>query len=202
MKNNLTPEEKLLRLIKNKNKEEANASVSAIKPPNLIKKENLNLFLKKFLNLKYIFIILIAAVVISFGYLVFEILFVGETKPSAIKSEEKIEKKPEIKQVPIPEAAPFDYYAEKLNKRDIFKPIGQETVGQTGTSTTLGELASNLRLAGIIVDKQPQAIIEDTKLKKTYFLNKGDYIDEIKVEEILEGKVILSLNGEKVELIP
>ncbi len=62
------------------------------------------------------------------------------------------------------------------------------------------QAAANLTLMGIVLDQNPQAVIIDNKEKKTYFLNKGQFIREIKIEDILKGKVILSYEGEKLDL--
>ncbi|NOX97863.1 MAG: hypothetical protein GXO98_07405 [Nitrospirae bacterium] len=48
--------------------------------------------------------------------------------------------------------------------------------------------------------QKSQAVIVDNNKKKTYFLNTGQSIGEIKVEKILKGKVILSYEGEQLDL--
>lgn len=216
MEKNLSPEERLLRLIRNKNKgaTEAGASVAQPSHPGRLKQSQfsyhnplslIKILFEQFFSIRKLNLILTLLVIIGFGYVIFEFVFFKEGKVEPLKkSEQNYSQKPEIKESPLPAPTTFDYYAERLNKRDIFKPApGQDQAGQGTTGkSNLEELASNLRLAGIILDKQPQAIIEDTKLKKTYFLNKGDYIGEIKVEDILEGKVILSYGQDKLELVP
>lgn len=211
MEKDLNPEEKLLRLIRNKNKDSAGQAVSPEKPQPVSKAAgdkpalfSLKQYLRKILSIKRLKIILSSLVVVALLYAVWEILFLKESKTAQPKSVQNVEIKPEAQSKPLLEPVPFEYYANKINKRDIFKPAFEQGQPSTGgvTKSTLSELAANLRLAGIIVDKQPQAIIEDTKQKKTYFLSKGDFIGEIKVEDILESKVILSYGEEKIELIP
>lgn len=62
-------------------------------------------------------------------------------------------------------------------------------------------LAERLTLLGIVAGTPPQAIIEDTQTKKTYFVTTGQAIAEgAVVEQVLENRVILDLLGEKIEL--
>jgi len=212
MQKDINPEEKLLRLIRNKNK----ASISGVsetaqtpqgdKPKSILTpyQKKIPSFLsqdliKNIFSLRKLKVFLISLVIIFLGYGVFEILFLREGSVEHLKPVEKVDLKAEKKETPIPSPQPFEHYAGRINKRDIFNPpFAQEQ----GTKSPYQEQIANLRLAGIIVDKQPQAIIEDTKLKKTYFLNTGDYIGDIKVEEILESKVVLSYAGERFELVP
>lgn len=210
-----SPEERLLKLIRNKDKN-ANLPKVAKSLPSSQKaalktsaKEAKLLFLikrltQKIFSLNNINIVLVSVVVFCLGYIIFEFIFLKEkNKLGQLTNTVSIGLKTEEKKSDLPQPVSFDYYAEKLNKRDIFKPVFDQGSGETASEkSNLQETAANLRLAGIIVDKQPQAIIEDIKLKKTYFLYKGDYLGEIKVEDILESKVILSYNDEKLELVP
>lgn len=65
---------------------------------------------------------------------------------------------------------------------------------------TFRDLIKNLNLLGIVSGQKQQVIIEDKKLKKTYFLYQGDYIGEIKIEAIYSDKVVLEYKGEQVHL--
>ena len=73
--------------------------------------------------------------------------------------------------------------------------------GRNQPSSTANQLASRLTLLGIISGEPPQAIIEDTKTKKSYFVTTGQIVVEGAVlEKVLETYVILDLYGEKIEL--
>ncbi len=62
-------------------------------------------------------------------------------------------------------------------------------------------LASRLSLMGIVSGDPPQAIIEDSETKKTYFVTTGQPIVEGAVlEQVLDNRVVLSLDGERIEL--
>ena len=103
----------------------------------------------------------------------------------------------------LTEPKPYMHYSQQFNKRDIFKSrfLGGDDIGAYSSAGT-ERLLKTIKVVGIILDDIPQVIIEDTKEKKTYFLNKGDFFNQFLVEDILEGKAILSLDGEKVELVP
>ena len=62
------------------------------------------------------------------------------------------------------------------------------------------DLSKTLRLVGIVLDAQPKAIIERIAQKETVFLSKGETVEGAVLEDILEDKVILSYQDEKVEL--
>ena len=62
-------------------------------------------------------------------------------------------------------------------------------------------LASRLTLMGIVSGEPAQAIIEDSQTKKTYFVTIGQSVIEGAVlEQVLDNRVILDLDGEKIEL--
>ncbi len=70
-----------------------------------------------------------------------------------------------------------------------------------GPSQTGKLLASRLTLMGIMSGEPPQAIIEDSETKKTYFVTTGQAVTEgATLEQVLDNRVILDLNGEKIEL--
>ena len=97
---------------------------------------------------------------------------------------------------------PFLYYLEMVRRRNIFSPI---VLGKSKKPKVAKEqlraMIKNLRLVGISWSKNPVAMIEDEKTKKTYFLKKGQMINEFKIEDVLKNEVILSFKGEKIELI-
>lgn len=97
---------------------------------------------------------------------------------------------------------PFLLYVEQFRRREIFKIFEKPVVGAppAAVRTSLSELAAGLNLSGILLEKEPQAIIEDKKSGKTYFLKKGEYLNNIKIDEIKRGKVRLRYESETMEL--
>lgn len=95
-------------------------------------------------------------------------------------------------------------YAEKARERDIFR-LGvrpSESVGLSkGPSQRIIEATVNYRLAGISWSDDPDVMIEDTKNQRTHFLKKGQVIDnEVRVQAVFKDKVILSYQGEEIEI--
>jgi hypothetical protein len=87
--------------------------------------------------------------------------------------------------------------------RALFAPpvvsAGSSPTQPQGQSAKL--LEGRLTLTGIITGDPPQAIIEDAETKKTYFVNPGQAVAEGAVlEQVLENRVILNLQGDKIEL--
>ncbi|OGX36762.1 MAG: hypothetical protein A3D87_01575 [Omnitrophica WOR_2 bacterium RIFCSPHIGHO2_02_FULL_50_17] len=104
----------------------------------------------------------------------------------------------------------IDPYLEKVRGRNVFQfggvavpvtleePEPQEEVLPPSLAD---DLAKNLRLVGIGWSDEPDVMIEDTATKKVYFLKRGDWIDgKIKINAILQDRVILSLEGREMEL--
>lgn len=98
------------------------------------------------------------------------------------------------------------YYLEAVRARDIFNPLTKATEPRSGDEQNRGvdlkiaEAAKDLKLRGISWSNDPDVIIEDTKLSKTYFLKKGETICGIKIEAIFKDKILLSYKGEELEL--
>ncbi len=100
------------------------------------------------------------------------------------------------------------YYLEKARGRDIFQMVRDEEprskiVSRSGPpSQRITELIKNLRLVGISWSADPDVMIEDTNTQRTFFLKKGQVIENInvKVEAVFKDKVVLSCDGEEAEL--
>jgi len=100
------------------------------------------------------------------------------------------------------QARPFLHYLEMVRRRNIFSPIAlKEDEKPEVKEKKLLEMSANLILVGISLEKEPVAMIEDTKAKKTYFLKAGDTINKFKVDTISNDRVILSYQGDKIELM-
>ena len=62
------------------------------------------------------------------------------------------------------------------------------------------DLLKDITLVGIITGANPQAVIEDKKSLKNYYVTKGQFIGQMQVEDIQEGKIIINYKGQKYEL--
>lgn len=184
MKENILPEEKLLRLIR-KEKKASLPQVSSrarFKFPSLKAKQ-----------------IIIAAFIASSLYLILSLVYpllvvkkniLPEVKPEAVI-------KPEAETIEEPK--PYDFYLKGIKEREIFGS-SQIAVVTKPASTINTDLVKDISLVGIVSGEPPQAIIEDKKTQKTYYLTKGQFMGEMQVEDIQEGKIILNYRGERFEL--
>lgn len=112
-------------------------------------------------------------------------------------------KKWSFKEGPAPEVRPFLHYLEMVQRRDIFMPVMLKGNGPSDAEIQkmLAALTADLKLVGISWGEVPEAIVEDKKANKTYFLKTGDTINTLKVYAIYRDKVTFDANGEKLDLM-
>ncbi|MCK4948069.1 MAG: hypothetical protein KAQ99_03615 [Candidatus Aureabacteria bacterium] len=96
------------------------------------------------------------------------------------------------------------YYLEKARERDIFK-MGMKPTAETeevtsSPSSRIIQVTQNLGLVGISWSSDPDAMVEDKKALKTFFVKEGDMIGKVRVETILRDRLVLSFEGERTEL--
>ena len=95
------------------------------------------------------------------------------------------------------------YYVEKVGQRDIFnieqKKPASTTVARQVTEATQ-EAVKNLKLVGISWSENPDAMIEDSRAMRTFFVKRGQMLGEFKVKAIYKDRVILEYNNEEIEL--
>ena len=100
------------------------------------------------------------------------------------------------------------FYLEKARKRDIFKMVSQtvkeeeeeEAKATQEAGKGIKKMTANLSLVGISWSEDPDAMIEDKKTNRTHFVKRGDSIGDVVVSGIFKDRVVLSYNGEEVEL--
>jgi len=90
-------------------------------------------------------------------------------------------------------ARQLDYYTQKIGAKNLFKASLVEELSNTTIAATE---AQTLILKGVIAGRNPQAVIEDTKTQKTYFVVKNDKIGDIIIDSVEENKVKLKLGSE------
>ncbi|MEA3305660.1 MAG: hypothetical protein U9R52_02480 [Candidatus Omnitrophota bacterium] len=95
---------------------------------------------------------------------------------------------------------PYSYYSSSIAKRNIFMPQ-QVEVDEVITGPALEEVSAGLSLIGIITGNRPQAVIEEKKTKKSYFLFEGSSVGQAKLLEILEDSVVMEYQGQTFELV-
>lgn len=200
MKDNISPEEKLLKLIKGEKKpkspEKPISPALELKPAT---KSHIFSLTHKYLTAPQINKLMLTLIVMSFIYLLASFIYpwIGLSKIKLPDiSKEKIEE-PSLKLKE--ESKPYEFYLQGIGGRRIFgSPTASEVSAASGAANV--ELNKDINLVGIISGVNPQAIIEDKKSQKTYYVSKGQFIGEFRVEDIQEGKVILNYNGQRYEL--
>jgi len=215
-KQEFTPEEQLLKLIKKGDEAETtkfrhrkefilsfgglkglwrfltkNISWSLTRLSNGLREPNLKALNKVFFILS----------VVLLGYSVVGFVF-GRPDIKEVYGKSRLIKWKQSGQEAISDVRPFLHYLEVVRRRNIFSPIVlKQTEKPEVKKKRLQEMVQDLSLVGISWDKKPVAMIEDKKAKKTYFLKEGQKINKFKIEDILKDRVILSFEGEKIELI-
>jgi hypothetical protein len=97
---------------------------------------------------------------------------------------------------------PFSFYQAVLDKRQIFnQPVSGGVKEEKTPGINMAEIISQYNLSGIVSGDNPKAIIEDKKSQKSYFLREGESAGDLTVEKIGAGKVSLDYKGEKFELV-
>ena len=97
----------------------------------------------------------------------------------------------------IPDVKPEDLIAG-TKKRNIFT-LEAEKAKPISRSDIAGA-AVELKLVGILWSENPQAMVEDTRAQKTYLVSAGDKIGTVNVKSILIDKVVLSKDTEEWDL--
>ena len=92
---------------------------------------------------------------------------------------------------------PLDYYTQKIGAKNLFKA---SLVEESSNTTIAATEAQTLILKGVIAGRNPQAVIEDAKTQKTYFVVKNDRIGDIIIDSVEENKVKLKLGNEVFDL--
>jgi hypothetical protein len=94
------------------------------------------------------------------------------------------------------------YYIGKLAGRDIFRRKAKldGLADEPVFSSKMADMTADLKLVGISMSDDPDAMVEDTKFQKTYFVKSGSMIGDLRVAEITKDKVVLKYNKELFEL--
>jgi type II secretory pathway component PulC len=202
MRDNISPEEKLLRLIKGKKeqrpKEQTSLSYPALSSskqqdrPGAIKNLQPHYFLNSQMAIMLFLAIAFIYFLFSFIYPFFNLnrIHLAEIKQQDIKTG-ALETAQSLK--------PYEFYAEAIKQHQMFGgPYDSGTESPVNIATK--EIIKDISLVGVIAGESPQAIIEDKKAQKTYYVTEGQYIGDIQIIDIQEGKIILLYKGERFEL--
>ena len=205
MSENISPEEKLLKLIrgqKNTTAKQEKKSLPAIseviEPKPILKPAGYN-FVQRFFQAVSGKKIILWCFALSCAFLVFAFInpYFGakQIQLPLLKENNTAAQSDDINQ----NQKPLEYYLEGIKSENIFgAPASAGENASPAAAAT--DLAKDITLVGIISGEDPQAVIEDKKTQKTYYLRKGQSFGETKLEDIQEGKIILEDKGKRYEL--
>ncbi|NQT00157.1 MAG: hypothetical protein HQ595_03650 [Candidatus Omnitrophica bacterium] len=185
---NVSPEERLLRLIRKGRKPSAPKQKEQ---PQVVKQKRLVFSYELFSR-----ILPLICVILGF-YLLVDLLIL---KPKRIVQTNSQSTEIQGNQ-PAPEVStkPLSFYKDPVKSKQLFTATAA-TAEQAQASATFKEMIANLKLQGIISGPSPQAVIEDAQSGRVYFLSPGEQIGEIELKAILPGKVKLLYQGQEIEL--
>lgn len=211
----ISPEEKLLKLIKRRPKSKAPEKVNPTAGPGPQTKPVTNedsvanskksvISTNVLPQLKNIFLInrvLLIMFILVILYFIYDYFFVPSVKIEQVLAE-KIAAEEILKIEPVRQ--PYSYYEKEIAGKNLFKQLtrelSEEEIEEEGID--MEEVVSNYSLLGIVSGDNPQAIIQDGQMNKTVFLSVGDNLGSITLTEILEseGRVTLSYKGREFDL--
>jgi len=145
-----------------------------------------------------------AVIVILLSYFVssFSMALINQKKTSSLEAGTLGQVKPSATSAIPSNLKDATYYLDKVTQRNIFK-IGAKKIAEApgrGDISRVMEMTQNLKLVGISWSNDPDAMIEDTKTTRTFFVKRGQMISEVKVKDIARDKVVLTYDGEDIDL--
>ena len=161
-----------------------------------------NLFSPKILKVfnKYMTIILVVAII----YFICDIVFVRpshKAKEAISGFSASVTSSSSAKKTIQAEANTYSYYSNRISGKKIFGAAPYAAgEGLEGAGAGGEDITANLGLVGIIPGANPQAIIEDKKSQKTYYLMKGESTNGIVVEDVGSDKVTIEYKGKRLNL--
>ena len=214
VKKEISPEERLLDLIKNKNKKVVAPKEMPVVTVMSKADERLDGMLKSELFKSKLFEpstlasvnkYLVAVLAVLILYFVIDLIFARPYKnvQSLISKASAPQVQDQNKAVAVPKnitvVKDYSSYSKSVPGKTVFgqsqgSAAAPEDVGASG------DISEQIGLVGIVAGDNPQAIIEDKKAQKTYYLNKGQSFNGYVVEDISENKVSLDYEGKKISL--
>jgi len=200
-------EEKLLRLIRKKDKTKAkkgNTEKGKKDSSQTSSFENKNLVRVSSNPLVSVNRMLIVGCVGALVLLVFQYFILEADEPALLDHEQAVLRR-EAAQPKIIKSIvkPFSFYGTQIKERNIFQSLWEKPKQEDQTAIAapiISNLSSDFKVLGVMLDDAPKATIEEVKTKKTFIVSVGENIGNAMVEAIFEDKVLLNLNDDIIEL--
>jgi len=208
---NITPEERLLKLIENpKEIEKHNISLSpagqstvkaaVLKAPFDFKHLDIKAIAKK-LDLHFASKAVLGLCVVFTLFCIFDFV---KTQARLNKNFNNILSGSETKDISktvdnLPEPNIKDVAAQAL-KRNIFTFTPAPITAQAQGVANLAQASADYKLVGIMWSDNPQAMLEDVKMQKTYLLNANEKIGDFTLKKIYRDRVVIAKDEQELEL--
>ena len=205
MKDNPVPEERLLKLIKGTARKDREVSgkpaFSGQAPRNSRPGPARSSWrpLPGFMRADRLQSVLLAVFIAACLFLLLS--FVAPYMPGALLTEKELAPPGGTRENILSEAGkkPLQYYIEAVKDKSIFSSAAPAAAVEP-VSIAEADLAKDINLLGIISGERPEAVIEDKKVDKVFYVSRGMFIGDYQVQDIQDGKVILSRDGKRFEL--
>jgi len=214
----LTPEENLLRIIESPGQAPRGGRGMGRVRRGIDPRMQLRLFKKaaldrahKFLTLRTANVALIAAGGLATLFLVGD-FWIGLPKSDFLDSLEAEARTVDMGDLEIEPIQPLPVFLQDIKGRNMFaltapapKPPGEQTLTPEQIRTqavqeAIQDIITNYKVVGIIWAETPQAIIEDVDAGQTFMVSRGSMVKVARVKDILKDRVILSYDGNDIEL--
>ena len=96
------------------------------------------------------------------------------------------------------EIKPVAFYLADIAQHTVFD-VASAVEASAPMVAADANIMKDLTLVGIINDSTLRAVIEDTRSQKTYYVIKGQCVGDAEVEEIQEGRIIMKYKGQRYE---
>ena len=205
MADNVTPEERLFKVIRQVKGASTSAGVGALaaKPAGLSLKaasslfQGVGIFFDEFSYEKINKIL--ATVAVLLFLIVLCLVFTGRPSLTRLNNAVAGAGATHTVETTLDPLKTLGDYLGDVRRRDLFRRSA--AVGGGAAGYLFSNIAKELSLSGIYLGQVPEAMIEDKAAKHTYFLTKGDSVRGDKVKSIQKDRVVLENNGQEVELI-
>lgn len=205
MRENISPEEKLLDIIKkganntkNTPPEQAEQEAPAEPAPKASLPKKIDIKSAKTFSILNKFLIL--AGMCTAAYMIISYIY-PYTPKSGILERVEPEKGGELLAGTPKAPPPASYYTDILSRRQMFKLYEvpkPKPSGPPKPKVTIQQLLAGYTFIGVIFGDVPQAIVEEKRTGQSFYLTAGQFLGEIKIEKIERGRITVSYEDESM----
>ncbi|MBF0522520.1 MAG: hypothetical protein HQL24_05620 [Candidatus Omnitrophica bacterium] len=94
---------------------------------------------------------------------------------------------------------PLEAYLTNVENRNIFSFSDLNSVQEKAVRVNGMDSMKDIMLVAILLGENPQAAIQNKNTQKIFYVTRGQFVGELQVDDIQEGKVFLNYNGTRYE---